>query len=515
MTLFPAFVKLQDRPVLVVGGGAIAASKIPGLLAAGAKITVVAPEVNAQVGQWASDEQVRWLRKRFEACDLEKKFLVVAATSIPDVNASVFQEADERQILCNAVDDIEHCHFYYGSIVQRGDFQIAISTNGKSPALAQRLRKEFEQQFGPEYAEWLDHLGAVREELRAHSTDAEATKRQLHELASRASFDRFRQDSNNVDGGKGNSLGAKAPIFPDVYVGAKAPTPSETINEVASRLLPKNERPDRRAAGALAALQPERLQGKVYLIGAGPGDPDLLTQKAVRLLQSADVVLHDSLVSREILALIASKAQRIDVGKRAGQRLLTQEEINALLVDAAQRHKIVVRLKGGDPLLFGRAAEEMEALRAAKADFEIVPGISAGFASAAAAQVSLTDRRLASRVLFTTFSRSAEARAFAGVPIAPDTTVVVYMPGPDYAEVSQWLRESGIVSETPCLVVSKASQPEQSVRVATVSQLSSLQALPAPALLIVGRVVSRSAAVATAADWLRQLAPEHRGELLF
>ncbi len=245
------------------------------------------------------------------------------------------------------------------------------------------------------------------------------------------------------------------------------------------------------------------LPGKVFLIGAGPGDPDLLTRKAARVLESADVVLHDSLVSSEILALIPSGAQRIDVGKRAGFRLLTQSDINALLVDAATKHGIVVRLKGGDPLLFGRAAEEIEALRAHNIPFEIVPGISAAFASAAAAQVSLTDRRLASRVLFTTFSRSEDARSFSGVPIAPDTTVVVYMPGPDYTEVSRWLIDSGLIPETPVLVISKASQPEQSTRVATIAALGGLAPLPAPALLIVGRVAAHSSAVAVA-GWFEQ-----------
>jgi uroporphyrin-III C-methyltransferase len=245
--------------------------------------------------------------------------------------------------------------------------------------------------------------------------------------------------------------------------------------------------------------------GIVYLIGAGPGDPDLLTRKAARLLESAGIVLHDSLVSDEILALIPSTAQRIDVGKRAGFRLLSQSDINSLLVDAARKHQIVVRLKGGDPLLFGRAAEEMETLRANKIKFEIVPGISAAFASAAAAQISLTDRRLASRVLFTTFSRKEDARAFAGVPIAPDTTVVVYMPGPDYSEVSNWLIDSGLAAETPCLVISKASQPDQSTRPATLSTLSAQAPLPAPALLIVGRVATQSNAAATEAlDWFQQ-----------
>jgi uroporphyrin-III C-methyltransferase len=248
---------------------------------------------------------------------------------------------------------------------------------------------------------------------------------------------------------------------------------------------------------------------RVFLIGAGPGDPELLTMKAVRVLQSANIVLHDSLVSPEILALIPSSATRVDVGKRAGFRLLTQSDVNALLVDAAKQHEIVVRLKGGDPLLFGRAAEEIEALHAANVAFEVVPGISAAFAAAAAAQVSLTDRRLASRVLFTTFSRSEEARSFSGVPIAPDTTVVVYMPGPDYAEVSRWLAESGIVAETPCLVISKASQREQVVSSTTVSLLASLPSSPAPALLIVGRVASHSIISAAAADWLQQFAPEN------
>ena len=235
--------------------------------------------------------------------------------------------------------------------------------------------------------------------------------------------------------------------------------------------------------------------------------------KAFQLLQSSNVVLHDSLVSPEILALIPPTAQRIDVGKRAGFRLLTQSDINAILIAAAAKHKIVVRLKGGDPLLFGRAAEEIDALRAAKIEFEIVPGISAAFGAAAAAQVSLTDRRLASHVLFTTYSRSPETNVLPILGITSETTVVVYMPGPDYSGVSHWLAESGIVAETPCLVISKASQREQSLRLATVSQLASLLPLPAPALLIVGRVVSHSACIAAPADWLNQLAPELRKEL--
>jgi len=250
------------------------------------------------------------------------------------------------------------------------------------------------------------------------------------------------------------------------------------------------------------------VSGKVFLIGAGPGDPELLTVKAARILQSADIVLHDSLVSAEVLALIPWRAERIDVGKRRGFRLLTQKEINALLVASAQKSSTVVRLKGGDPLLFGRAAEEIEALRAAQVPFEVVPGISAAFGAAAAAQISLTDRRLASHVLFTTYSRAPEAHVLPLLGITAETTIVVYMPGPDYSGVSHWLLESGIVPETPCLVISKASQREQSVQSATLSQLASLPALPAPALLVIGRVASRSADYAVLNSWLSEVSPE-------
>ena len=191
MNLFPAFLKLSNRRVLIVGGGAIAAQKIPGLLQAGASIHVVAPRLHPALNEWVRNREINWSPKSFEPEDLHGAFLVMAATSIPELNAQVFSEADRCNILCNAVDDIDHCHFYYGSIVQRGDLQIAISTNGKSPALAQRLRKELEQQFGPEYEDWLEWLGAAREALRAQSNDPEATKRWLHALASKPMFERF------------------------------------------------------------------------------------------------------------------------------------------------------------------------------------------------------------------------------------------------------------------------------------------------------------------------------------
>jgi precorrin-2 dehydrogenase / sirohydrochlorin ferrochelatase len=203
MSLFPAFLKLQSRRVLVIGGGSIAAQKIPGLLEAGAQVHVVSPKLAPQLTEWVRNQQITWSPKPFEPYDLDGAFLVIAATSLRDLNAQVYREADGRNILCNAVDDIDHCHFYYGSIVQRGDLQIAISTNGKSPALAQRLRKELEEQFGPEYEHWLEWLGAARETLRAQSHDPEVTKRWLHALASKPMFKRFLQHSVSPESTKG------------------------------------------------------------------------------------------------------------------------------------------------------------------------------------------------------------------------------------------------------------------------------------------------------------------------
>jgi uroporphyrin-III C-methyltransferase len=247
--------------------------------------------------------------------------------------------------------------------------------------------------------------------------------------------------------------------------------------------------------------------GKVYLIGAGPGDPELVTIKAARLLERATIVLHDSLVSREILALIPRSAEIVDVGKRCGRKLLTQDEINALLVSYAARHAVVIRLKGGDPLIFGRAGEEIEALRSARVDFEVVPGITAALGAAAAAGVSLTDRRTASQVVIATFYRGANATSLNWAAVTSATTLVLYMPGADYAEVAVRLRDADLPGDLPCIIVSNATTPQQQIRRTTVAGLSTEEKLPAPALLIVGRVAAHKVQDIAAAYWR-----EARGE---
>lgn len=235
------------------------------------------------------------------------------------------------------------------------------------------------------------------------------------------------------------------------------------------------------------------MKGKVYLVGGGPGDPELLTLKAARILGRADIVLHDALVSREVLELVAADAELVDVGKRCGTKLLTQEEINTLMVSYAKSHKVVVRLKGGDPLLFGRAGEELAALRLAGIEFEIVPGITAGFGAAAAAGFSLTDRRVASQVLFTTIQRDTENRSIQWGGISSTTTLVLYMPGTDYARVMQQLRDAGWPDDMPCAIVSHVSGKDQEIRSTVLARLGDESALPAPAIMVVGRVVAEVA----------------------
>jgi uroporphyrin-III C-methyltransferase len=226
--------------------------------------------------------------------------------------------------------------------------------------------------------------------------------------------------------------------------------------------------------------------GKVYLVGAGPGDPELLTLRAARLLQQADIVLHDALVSADILNLI--KTDRvIDIGKRCGTKLLTQEEINSMLVACASEYGVVVRLKGGDPSIFGRAGEEIEALAEAGISYEIVPGVTSAIASAAAAGISLTDRRFAASVVFATAQRGQGAEAVAWDRLVTShSTLAIYMPGRDYKLLAEQLCDAGLDSRTPCAVISHAGRPDQQVQWSNLTSLKLVEALASPSLLIVG-----------------------------
>ena len=425
MSQLPIFLQLDGRAGLIVGAGAVALEKIGTLLKTGIRLRVVAPEACEEIRILVAEGKLEWIPRIFTAADLDGIFIAIAATSNPQVNASVYEAAVERGVLCNSVDDIPHCDFFFGSIVQRGPLQVAISTSGESPAFAQRLRREIDAQLPQTIGPWLTELGALRREILATEPAGEVRKALLRSLANQ-------------------------------------PIP-----------------------------QAESERGKVYLVGAGPGDPDLLTLRAARLIQSAQVILHDDLVPQAILSL-ATQAEIVNVGKRCGHKNITQQEINALMIDHARTGRAVVRLKSGDPLIFGRAAEEMAALREAGITFEVVPGITAAFAAAAAVPFSLTDRHSASSVIFST-GHHAQSHNDAPLPAKEDATRVVYMPGRDLKLLSaEWLSE-GLPADLPCVLVSNAAQTNQQVRCTTLAALGNEAALPAPSLLLAGWAVRETA----------------------
>ena len=456
MSLLPVFLKLEGRRCLLVGAGNVALEKIGSLLKTGLKLRVVAPEARAEVRKLAEEGRLEWIERAFEPSDLDGNFLVIAATDVPEVNALVYREAVARNIPCNSVDDIPNCDFFFGSVVSRGDLQIAISTAGESPAVAQRLRREIDEQLPADLAAWLAKLGELRREVLATHPRSEERRLLLHELAQREICD--------------SAL-------------------------CATKQMARTGRP---AAHSDA--------GTVYLVGAGPGDPELLTVKALRLIESADVILHDDLVPQAILNLATHAGEVMNVGKRCGAKTITQEEINKLMIENAQAGQSVVRLKSGDPMLFGRAAEEMGALAEAGVAYEIVPGVSAAFAAAAAIGRSLTDREWASNVIFST-GHHAQSHNRAALPALEDATRVVYMPGRDLTLLAeQWMAE-GLPAELPCAVVSRAAQPDQKVAYTTLGELSESEPAAAPSLLIAGWAVrelaeskSQIADLAEAAD---------------
>jgi uroporphyrin-III C-methyltransferase/precorrin-2 dehydrogenase/sirohydrochlorin ferrochelatase len=440
MSLLPIFLKLDGRPGLLVGAGTVALDKIGSLLKTGIRLRVVAPRAHEEIRQLAAEGKLEWIERSFYSSDLDGNFVVIAATDSPEVNAAVYQGALERGILCNSVDDIPNCDFFFGSIVSRGDLQIAISTAGESPAFAQRLRREIDEQLPSDLGPWLANVGQLRREALTTYPRSEERKLLLHELAHRQICD--------------------------------SPTCS-------TRQLARSRSDDQR--------------GKVFLVGAGPGDPDLLTVKALRLIQSADVILHDDLVPQPILDA-AGSAEIVNVGKRCGAKSVTQQEIHELMISHARAQRSVVRLKSGDPLIFGRAAEEIAALTAAEIPFEIVPGITAAFAAAAAVGCSLTSRNSASNVIFST-GHHAQSHNHAPLPHLEDATRIVYMPGRDMRLLAlEWLQE-GLPPEFPCAIVSRAGHPDQQIRCTTLAALGDAEPVPAPSLLIAGWAIRESAVI--------------------
>lgn len=436
--LAPLFLKLAGRRVVVVGAGQVAAGKIAALLAVGAKVEVVAPEVHPDVAAAG----VPVARRPFAAADLDGAWLAVAAAT-PEVNRAVAAEAERRRVFVNAVDDPEVATAWAGGVVRRGGVTVAISTGGRAPALAGLLREGIEALLPEQVEAWVERAEALRAGWKAEAVP----------------------------------LGDRRPRLLRALV--------ELYGAESSPAAACREREAARPPG-----------GFVSLVGAGPGDAELLTVKAVRRLREADLVLYDALVSGEALRH-ATRAHCFFVGKRAGHPSVRQESIHRMMIEAARRGKRVVRLKAGDPFVLGRGGEEALALAAAGVPHEVVPGLSSALAAPALAGIPLTHRGLATG--FTVLSGHAE-EAYGPIlaSLAPGvSTLVVLMGLGTRARLGERLVQAGWDPRTPAAIVLGASTPAAATWIGTIAGLGAAD-IPtgAPGTLVVGHVVSLACAPA-------------------
>lgn len=449
LSYFPLFARLDGRSVLVVGGGTVAARKIALLRRAGADIHVVAPQLAPELDTLRATGALRWLATTFCPQHLDHAWLVIAATDDREVNTAVAASAHARRLPVNVVDDPSASTVILPAIIDRSPLVVAISSGGAAPAVARRVRAEIEALLDGSWTALIKLCAAWRARIKCSMPRVDVRRRFYDWL---------------VDGPVRRLLAAGRP------------------GEAARRLTSALNSGEWRTACA----------GSVALVGAGPGDPGLLTLNAVRALQSADVVLHDHLVSAEVLDLARRDAERIPVGKRAGGVGVPQARINELMREHAAAGRRVVRLKGGDPFIFGRGGEELEYLRERGIAYEVVPGITAALACAAYAGIPLTHRNHAQSVRFLTAHCSNWLDSVDGSSLARERqTLAIYMGVSQVAIVEQTLLQHGLAPDTPVAVIENGSRVEQRVLSGTLAGLTQRvrdAAIVSPALLVVGRV---------------------------
>ena len=455
MKLYPLFADLSRRAVLVVGGGAVAERKVAALLGAQAQVTVNAPTLTPQLLRWAAAGRIAHRRDVFQEAWLERVWLVVAATSDAELNRLIATFAELRRIFVNVVDDATLSSFHVPAVVDRAPLTIAISSGGEAPMLARLLRERLET--------LLDHsLGAL-------ATLAARLRRRI----------RLRHPD----------LAARRRFYESLFAGPVA-------------TLLRQGRPDeaRQVAEHALAAALAVSAGSVVLVGAGPGDPGLLTLRALRALNEADVILHDRLVSAGVLELARRDAERIEVGKQAGHHHTTQDGIHALLLQHARAGRRVVRLKGGDPFVFGRGGEELEFLRTHGIPYEVVPGITAAVACAAYAGVPLTHRDHAQSVRFVTAHCQSSRDTLDWAALAQERqTLAVYMGVAELGVLQAQLIGHGRAASTPFALVENGSCAEQRVITGSLANLAEravFHAVRSPALLILGEVAALAPSLA-------------------
>jgi len=446
MDFLPVFLNLRGKQCLIVGGGAVAVRKASLLLQAGATLRIVAPQLNASFELPPGNEHIV---ERFQPSHLDGMTLSIAATDDSAVNEQVSREAKQRNIPVNVVDNPDLCSFIMPAILDRSPLLVAFSTGGASPVLARLLRGKLETLIPQAYGQ----LAAFAERFR------EAVKQSISTPSQRRIF------------------------WEDVLDGA-----------VAEKVFSGDERTAEAMLLNLLEQPQAQTHGEVYLVGAGPGDPDLLTFRALRLMQKADVVLYDNLVSKSILEMTRRDAERIFVGKRRGNHTLPQEEINDLLVRLAQEGKRVLRLKGGDPFIFGRGGEEIEKLAEHKINFQVVPGITAASGVSTYAGIPLTHRDHAQSCVFVTGHLKDGTMDLDWELLArPKQTIVVYMGLQGLEMLCSRLVAHGLPATTPIAIIQQGTTQNQRVvsgTLATLPQNPEVAQLQAPTLIIIGGVVS-------------------------
>jgi len=448
MDYLPIFLDIRERPCLVVGGGAVAARKTAQLLRAGARVTVQAPALSAGFGADLDASRMVHRAAGFSSADVTDHALVIAATDDPDVNRAVAAAAKARRIPVNVVDQPKLCSFIMPSIIDRAPVIVAVSSGGASPVLARLLRARLETLIPAGYGRLAALAAEFRDRIRARLAPAE--RRRFWERA------------------------LQGPIAELVFSGREA--------EAREAL-----------SAALADTRLAMSGGEVALVGAGPGDPDLLTFRALRLMQRADVVVYDRLVAPPILDLVRRDAERIYAGKARAQHALPQEDINHLLVRLAKEGKRVVRLKGGDPFIFGRGGEEIDTLAAKGIPFQVVPGITAAAGCASYAGIPLTHRDFAQSVVFITGHLQDGSMNLNWPALAqPRQTIVFYMGLVGIDILCRELVAHGLPATTPAALVQQGTTPQQRVlsgSLATLPGIVHRNDVKAPTLIIIGEVV--------------------------
>ncbi len=450
MKFLPIFMNVKDQSCLVVGGGQVASRKVFMLQRANARVTVISPELCSELQAHVDRDEIEYLAREFQLEDVNGRVIVIAATNVRDVNRQVSESACEKGIPVNVVDDPELCRFITPSIIDRSPVQIAISTGGASPVLARLLRTRLETYIPAAYGRLAVLVESFRDRVKQRFSSSNEIRRFWEVILA-------------------------GPVADKLIAGKDS-----EARELLEQAVETGEAPD--------------MQGEVFLVGAGPGDPDLLTFKALRLMQQADVVVYDRLVSQGIMDLVRRDAEFIYAGKERDKHTIAQENINSLLVRLAKQGKKVLRLKGGDPFIFGRGGEEIETLMEEGVPFQVVPGITAAAGCASYAGIPLTHRDYVQSCMFVTGHLKDGSSDLNWKAIAhPNQTIVFYMGLHSIGNLCSKLIEHGMPESMPAALVEKGTSPEQRVHIGTLKSLPALvheKKVKPPTLIIVGEVVN-------------------------